>query len=99
MKPIEWKTRMDWTAREAYTYGLNDPDAPRFKNHRYGIMEAREAVDNWTAAQYDHAETSFYGAKRVRAMRAYWLGRLRAERDKARIFWNANDANDNMGVQ
>jgi hypothetical protein len=78
--PVVWRTLMDWSPAEAYAYGRNDPEAPRYSNPRLARDEARYGVDEWTAAQYDHAETSFYGARRVRAMRAYWLGRLRAAR-------------------
>lgn len=42
--------------------------------------ELRTAIDSWTAAQDNHEHTSYYGAFHVRAMRAYWLGRLRARR-------------------
>ncbi len=79
--PIQWKTLMDWTTSEAYAYGRTDPEAPVYRNPRHPIQIARDAVDEWTAAQYEHSETSFYGAHRVRAMRAYWLGRLRTARN------------------
>lgn len=79
--PVVWRTLMDWSTSEAYAYGRRDPEAPRYSNPRLACDEARYGVDEWTAAQYDHAETSFYGAHRVRAMRAYWLGRLRTVRE------------------
>ena len=43
-------------------------------------VELRSAVDSWTSAQSEHAHTSFYGARHIRLMRAYWLGRMRATR-------------------
>lgn len=42
--------------------------------------EIREAVAAWRAAEFDHAETSYFGATAVRAMRAYWLGIARGRR-------------------
>src|SRR5690242_19271963 len=43
-------------------------------------FEIAEACANWRAAQFDHAETSYYGAAHIRAMRAYWIARRRAIR-------------------
>lgn len=46
-------------------------------------VEIRSAVTSWTQAQFQHEHTSFYGTFHVRAMRAYWLGRLRGIREKS----------------
>lgn len=45
--------------------------------------EIRDAINSWTNAQNDHSHTSFWGAFHIRAMRAYWLGRIRAQRQRA----------------
>jgi hypothetical protein len=49
---------------------------------RLASFELRAAVDSWTAAQTEHAHTSYYGAEHVRQMRAYWLGALRTRRER-----------------
>jgi hypothetical protein len=46
------------------------------------LSEIRDAVDNWRFAQSDHGHTSFWGVAHIRAMRAYWLGRMRAAREE-----------------
>ena len=65
----------------SYNSGRNGFELPRYRNPRIGENEARAAVDSWTAAQTDHAETSYWGAAHIRAMRAYWLGALRFYRN------------------
>lgn len=76
------------TTADAYAMGRHDVTA---ETDRYGTPEAnrmsscelREAVNNWTAARWDHGHTSFWGSQHVRSMRAYWLGALRRRRELA----------------
>lgn len=80
------------TVSEAYERGTLEENGPAIGVFVFGDpgspyaptnmrpVEIREAVDSWTAAQFDHGHTSYYGAAHVRQMRAYWLGRLRAAR-------------------
>ena len=61
------------------TFVADTPGAP-FAATTLRPIEIRTAVNEWTSAQDDHAHTSFYGARHIRLMRAYWLGRMRAAR-------------------
>lgn len=45
--------------------------------------EAAMAAASWHSAESNHGETSYFGARRIRDMRGYWLGRLRTARHKA----------------
>lgn len=60
---------------EAGRSGLH-PDARQYfgSRNRTGYLAAREAARDWRRASLDHADTSFYGAARIRSMRAFWLG-------------------------
>ena len=76
---------MRWNAAEAFAAGRRDPDAPVYRNAVLGVAEAAAAAAEWRAAAGVHAESSWYGAYELYAMRAYWLGRLRT----ARGVWHA----------
>jgi hypothetical protein len=43
-------------------------------------VQIRAGVDSWAEARWDHGHCSYWGVAHIRAMRAYWLGRLRAWR-------------------
>lgn len=62
---------------EAFELGtqLQDDVAQyRDSRNRAGLRGAVEAARNWRRAASDHAETSYYGAAYIQAMRAYWVG-------------------------
>ena len=55
-------------------------DADAFAPLNLTSWELRTAIDSWTGAQNVHEHTSYFGALHIRAMRAYWIARLRARR-------------------
>ena len=65
-------------AQTAYARGYSnlDGEATQYfaSRNRAGIEGAKEAARSWRKAASDHAETSYWGAVEIRAMRAYWLG-------------------------
>jgi hypothetical protein len=66
-------------------FGTADPSTYRadsFAPLNLRPAEIRSAVNSWTQAQTMHEHTSYYGTFHVRAMRAYWIGRLRAKREE-----------------
>lgn len=65
-------------AAEAFALGRSEPLG--YRNPRLAVTEASEAAASWRTAQSDHAETSYFGAARIRCARAYWLGKLRSAR-------------------
>lgn len=75
--------RATWTApgnHEPYSFETGrhgrHADARQYvySKSRRGYLEALAAARDWRRSQWDHAETSFYGAERIRAMRHFWIG-------------------------
>jgi hypothetical protein len=69
------------------TYGTanrGDYRADAFAPLNLSSWELRTAIDSWTGAQDVHEHTSYFGAFHIRAMRAYWIGRMRARRQLER---------------
>jgi len=68
---------------DAYRRGrrLDSYDAEMIARSRNRAeIDARAAVDSWTAAATDHSHASYYGAATLRVWRAFWLGVLRTTR-------------------
>lgn len=84
---------MSLSPLEAYRLGFAEELAGLHDGDRVWrrILDNRDAVASWRKASRDHAETSYYGADRIRAMRAYWIGRSRGARYLASLELLRND--------
>jgi hypothetical protein len=83
----------DMTTSEAFQAGFSDLETVA-GTHRYDVKKALKA---WTFSAFDHAETSYFGARYIQNMRAYWLGILARQRAN-NLGWHTFHAADNPGA-